>query len=106
MQSGGYAVDQNQERQESLSEMGGLAARIATDIGAVRRRLIMINSALTGGAPTADGNAGPKPVPSGMVGMLGGSLYEMSNSLAHIDDEIGRISFALGIDQPPQGGRG
>lgn len=106
--NGGHVADQQTTigvRQDSLSDLGGRAAHISNDISVLRRRLIMINGALTGGSPAEPPN-GPKPVPSGMVGMLGESLSEISNNLAHISDEIERISAALGIDQPPQGTRG
>lgn len=98
----GQDVALNGLQQESVFDLGGRLAKISEDILRLRERLRRLNSALTG-SQIPDQTAGPKPVPSGIVGALTDSVSSISSNLSHVEDEMDRLERTLGVDQPPAG---
>lgn len=89
----GYATDGNSVRQPTMSETSGNLSKTATR---TLSRLRRINNVLAGG-PDANRPDGPRPVPMGMLGVMGDVLGDLIN----IEEELYKIEQTLGIDEPP-----
>lgn len=102
-----YGTADVQERPliRTLADTNDHFREITGTVAALRDRLRTINGSLAGNPVKDTPPNGLRPVPSGLCSGLSESASSIASDLAHIDDEISRLSAALGFDRPPSTSR-
>lgn len=89
------------QRDQTLSNLSASLSSVFNRSTVLRDRLTTIREFLSGGGnPPSPTTAGPREVPSGLIGNISETRDGLSYCFDSMESEIERIARALGIDGP------